>query len=182
LSGLYGDSLVIVSYNYSVDTIGDQRRVFYQILPQDDPTVIYDGTDHVFESDPNLYITTYISHISVAQSNTPSFNLSLNAMASTNTGNLQIRIYPADTMLHPSCQAFVAICQDGIRGFSKDFNYVARQIYSFPVSVVYPDSLDTTIIFTHSIPVDKMNSVLFVQDMNTKKVMQAIKAKFMEEK
>jgi N-methylhydantoinase B/oxoprolinase/acetone carboxylase alpha subunit len=182
LAQIYGDSLVIVSYNYSMDTIGDQRRVFYQILTQDDPTVIFDGTDPVFEPNPNAYITTYTTHINAAKSITPSFNLNINAVASANTGNLQISILPADTFLHPSCQAFVEICQDSVSGFSKDFNYVARQIYSFPVNIVYPDSLDTTIVFTHSMPIDKMNGVLFIQDINTKKVLQAIKTKFAEEK
>jgi hypothetical protein len=92
---------------------------------------------------------------------------------------VQIKITPADTLAHAFCQAFVAICQDSLPG---NFNYVLRQLYSFPVNLVYPDSLDTTIVFTHSIPINKMNSVLFMQDMNTKKVLQATKTKFTEEK
>jgi hypothetical protein len=165
-----------------MDTIGDQRRTFYQILTQDDPMVIFDGTDPVFEPNPSAYITTYTAHISAAKSIAPSFNLNLSAVASVNTGSLQISILPADTFLHLSCRAFVEICQDSVLGVSKDFNYVARQIYSFPVNIVYPDSLDTTIVFTHSIPIEKMNGVLFIQDINTRKVLQAIKAKFTEEK
>jgi hypothetical protein len=165
-----------------MDTIGEPRRAFYQILQQDDPTVIFDGTDQVFEPNPNAYITTYTTHINAAKSTAPSFNLNLNAVASANTGNLQISVLPADTFLHPSCRAFVEICQDSVSGFSKDFNYVARQIYSFPLNIVYPDSLDTIINFTHSMPVDKMTGVLFVQDINTKKVLQATKSKFTEDK
>jgi hypothetical protein len=171
-----------VSYNYSLDTIGEQRRVFYQILTQDDPTVIFDGTDPVFEPNPSAYITTYTAHISAAKSIAPSFNLNLNAVASVNTGSLQISILPADTFLHPSCRAFVEICQDSVSGVSKDFNYVARQIYSFPVNIIYPDSLDTIVNFTHSMPIDKMRGVLFIQDINTKKVLQATKTKFTEVK
>jgi len=176
---IYGDSLVIVSYNYTFDTIGDSRRSFYQVLQSDDPIVIFDGTDAVVPGpNTNAYVTTFITHINVAKSALPSFNLRLNASASSNTGSMQISILPTDTLSHPLCQAMVEICEDSVSGISKDFNYVVRQIYSFPINITFPDSLDTTITFSHSIPVAKMNGVLFVQDMSTKKILQATKAKF----
>jgi hypothetical protein len=44
---------------------------------------------------------------------------------------------------------------------------------SFEVNLVYPDSLDTTIVFTPAIPISRRRAVLFVQDMDTKKILNA---------
>jgi hypothetical protein len=180
LSGLYGDSLAIISYNH---TFGDTAA----IRPRDSlystpiyPTAFFDGTDEVFEPDPGALFTTYYDHYIAAKSDTPNYNLYLTATATASAGDLQLRIVTADTIPSGEMLAYVAICQDSIRGFSKDFNYVCMQMYRFPVDLVYPDSLDTTITFGHTLPVDKMRAVVFVQNMNTKKVMHSITKRFEE--
>ena len=48
------------------------------------------------------------------------------------------------------------------------------------MDLVYPDTLDTTIIFNHSIPVEYMRAVIFIQNMDNKKVMHAITRDFEE--
>lgn len=154
------------------------RLQYYQSLIY--PTVIFDGTDNVFEPNPDFYYTTFNQHISIARSVVPYYNLSMNATASDTIGNIQLNIVTADTIPNDSILTFVAICEDSVRGYLKDFNYVLRHLYYFPIYLSYPDSLDTTIIFNHSIPINKMHAVVFVQDMDKKEVMQATTSKFEE--
>lgn len=172
--------MVIISYNHSFDIPENEiRRQLYTVALPDEPIIYFDGTDRVFEPNPFAYDSTFNQHIQVAKSVTPVYNLNLDGSATSNTGNLHIKITPADTLHRDSVNAFVAVCEDSVAGdLGGLFNYVVRQLYTFPVILTYPDSLDTIINFTHSIPVDKMTGVLFVQDMNTKKVLQAIKSKF----
>ena len=75
---------------------------------------IFDGTDEVFEPDPNLYFDTYSQHIVAAKADTPLYNLELTATASVNEGTLQLKIVTADTIPEDLILAFVAICQDRI--------------------------------------------------------------------
>jgi len=171
---------VIIAYNgsFTAPEIDTTRKKLYEPPYMAYPTVVFDGTDVLFEPNQSAYGTSFNQHIIAAKSVTPFLNLSLTANATVNTGNLQMKIITADTIPSDSILAFIAICEDSVSGYAKDFNYVVRQLQAFPVALTYPDSLDTIINFTHSIPVDKMTGVLFVQNMNTKKVLQAIKSKF----
>jgi len=144
--------------------------------------VVFDGTDPVFESDETKYFTTFNQHYTAAKSQDPYFNLSLDASATATTGNVHLKIVAADTLPVDSFVAFVGICQNDTPGVLKNFNYVCQHLLSFPVDLVYPDSLDTTLTFNHSIPVDKMDAVAFVQGTSTQKVMQAITKNFEEAK
>ncbi len=148
---------------------------------QNYPTVVFDGTDEVFEPNPDAYLTTYDAHIQAAKADTPQYNLELNATASPTDGNLELKIVTADTIPTATIVANIAICQDSIHGFILPFfDYVCQQIYSFPLDLVYPDSLDTNIVFSHSIPVDQMTAVIFIQNMDTKKIMHSITKDFEE--
>lgn len=180
LSGIYGDSLAIISYNrtFTSPAIFSPRDSIYSSPIY--PTAFFDGTDEVFEQDPNALFTTYNEHYIAAKSDTPRYNLYLTATATTNAGDLQIRIVTADTIPSGQMLAYVAICQDSIRGFAKNFNYVCQQMYNFPVGLVYPDSLDTIITFSHALPIEKMRAVVFVQSMDTRKVMHSITKGFEE--
>lgn len=171
---------MIISYNHSILPVLPQieeRKEYYGIPIY--PTLNFDGTDVVFEPNANAYDTTFNQHIQTARSAIPVYNLELNGTATASSGNLHVKIAPADTFQYDSVYAFVAVCQDSVRGdLGGWFNYVIRQFYQFPISLMFPDSLDTTLTFTHSIPVDKMRGVLFVQNLQTKKVLQAIKTEF----
>lgn len=145
------------------------------------PTVIFDGTDEVFEQNPNAYFTTYDEHIIAAKADTPHYNLELTATATPNAGNLQLKIVTADTIPAGPMIAYVVICQDSIPGMLGLFSYVCQQLYTFPVTLVYPDSLDTNIVFNHGLPIEQMTAVVFVQDTTSKKVMHAITKQFEEE-
>ena len=144
------------------------------------PTSIFDGTDEVFEPNPDLYFETYSQHIVAAKADTPLYNLELTATATANTGNLQLMIVTADTIPDNQILAFVAISQDSMHGLIKEFNYVCLHLENFALDLVYPDTLDTTIIFNHAIPVDQMRAIVFIQDMDTKEVLSAIAGEFEE--
>lgn len=143
------------------------------------PTAIIDGTDEVFEPS-GVFFPTYSTHIAVAMADTPSYNLEVLATATATSGDIEIRIVTADTIPSGQILAYAAICQDSIRGFTKDFNYVVQEMFIFPVELAYPDTLDTVITFNHALPVDKMRAVFFIQNMDTKKVMNSATKHFEE--
>jgi len=180
LTLFYGDTLAIVAYNrnFTPSEIDTTRRQYYE-NPLD-PSLVLDGTDKLFIEDTNYY-STYDQHITIAKSATPYFNLGLNARASTNSGTIQLHIVTADTIPEDSIVAFVVICEDSIDGMLKNFNYVCKYLYYFPANLTYPDSLDTTIVFSNTIQPSKMRAVAFIQNIDTKKILQAITKKFEEE-
>jgi hypothetical protein len=178
------DSLAIISYNHTFSPVNiqNERESLYGISVLNYPTIVIDGTDEVFESNPDAYLTTYNSHIQAAKADTPQYNLELTTTATQNAGNMQLRIITTDSIPAGNILTYVAICQDSIPGFaSPSFNYVCQQLFSFPLDLVFPDTLDTTIVFSHSVPVEQMTAVIFIQNMDTEKVMHAITKHFEEE-
>lgn len=183
---MYGDSLAIISYNhtYSNPVVSSERSSFYDGPVW--PTAIFDGTDEVFEQNTSAFITTYNAHIYAAKADTPIYYFELTAAATELTGEVQITFATIDTMPEGQMFAFVAICQDSVRGNVKDFNYVCEELYSFPLDLVaVPDTVDTayfdtTITFNHMMPIDKMRAVVFVQNMDTKKIMHSATKHFEE--
>ncbi len=91
-----------------------------------------------------------------------------------------VTIVTTDTIPAGQMLAFIAICQDSVRGLLKDFNYVCQELYSFPIELSYPDTLDTAITFNHTMPIDKMRAVIFVQNMDTKEIMHSATKQFEE--
>lgn len=172
-----------MSYNHSLCPISivDERSTLYGIGVQDYPTVVFDGTDEVFEPNPDAYLTTFDNHIQAAKTDTPQYNLELTATATPNAGNLELKIVTAGSIPTANILAYIAICQDSVHGFIFPFfNYVCQQMYNFPLDLVYPDSLDTTIVFSHALPIDQMTAVIFIQNMDTQKIMHAITKHFEE--
>ena len=144
------------------------------------PTAFFDGTDEVFEQDTAAFITTYTSYITAAKADTPRYNLDLTATATANAGDVMFTIVTTDTIPAGQMIAFIAICQDSVRGFVKDFNYVCEELYRFPIELGFPDTLDTAITFSHAIPIEKMRAVVFVQNMDTREIMHSATKQFEE--
>jgi hypothetical protein len=144
------------------------------------PTAIFDGTDEVFEQNPSLYFTTYEAHITAAKADTPSYNLELTAIATPSAGDMQIQVVTADTIPSGQMLAYAAICQDSVVWFDTYANYIVQEMFIFPVDLVYPDTLDTIITFSHTLPIDKMHAVFFIQNMDTKEIMHSATKKFEE--
>jgi hypothetical protein len=175
--------LVIISYNHTFDIPENiTRRQWYLGQTFSYPKLIVDGVvvpiDVPSYPPESSYYTTYNQHIVSAKSYVPGYNLYLDGTATSSSGNLHIKIVPADTLHRDSVYAFVAVCEDSVLGdLGSRFNFVCRKFYSFPINIVYPDSFTTSINFSHSIPIGKITGVLFVQNLNTKEVLQAIKTK-----
>lgn len=177
-----GDTLAVICYHvhfrYSTPE-AEERWAFYDSVII--PSVVFDGTENVFVAYPP-FEEIYEDYIDLARGVTPNFNLYIsNATASPTTGSINLRIVTADTIPDDSIVAFVSILEDSLPGTYGTFYHVCRSLFQFPVTLTYPDSLDTTITFSHNIRVDKMNTVVFIQDIDTKEVMQAIIKKFEEE-
>lgn len=175
----YHDTLALISYNSTfIDTIIlNLRKAVYE--PFVDPQLVIDGTKI-----PANDSTAYKNSINAARASAPSFNLNLNAQATTTEGTVTIRIVNVDSLLNPdSIFAFVAVCQDSVHGVLKDFNYVCRNLFYYPVSVPYADSTDTTLTFTNSYPIEKLHAVAFIQNLKSSsiqflKVYQAVTIPF----
>jgi len=169
-------SLALISYNgnYSPSLVNDERRTFYTITS--DPAVIFDGTDSIYPA--GNYYETFKPYIEAAKTDTPFFNLEMTAAADSAFGSVDLRFVTADTLPGNNIVGCLAICQDSVDGNLKNFNYVCFQFFSFPLNLVYPDTLDTTINFTHSLIVDKLRAVAFAQNLDTKEILQAITTKF----
>lgn len=180
--------MVVISYNYSFTPIeiDTARKAFYSIpLPPTVPeaTICFDGLGPYVVDAPGFppestYYQVYNQYIITAKTRPPAYNLSLTGSVTSTTGRLHLKILPADTLVRTSVYTFIAVCEDSVPGFEKNFNYVIRKLYKFPISLVYPDSLDTIINFQHSISPAKMTGVVFLQDIRTKEVLQAIKTRF----
>jgi len=178
----FGDTLAVLCYHvhgtYQTVEAGE-RHLFYgePIIP----TTVFDGTDQVFVENPP-FTTIFENHIRAALSVTPYFNLYITeATASLDSGRFNLKIVTADTIPDDEIVAFVAITEDSLPGVYDIFNHACRFLFQFPVDLVYPDSLDTTITFDHRIPVNRMKTIVFIQDMDTKEVMQSIIREFEEE-
>lgn len=183
LSG-FGDSLAVISYHQNglyVCEASEARYAFYDSLIE--PHAIFDGTDPVFVTSPP-YAPIYEDHVRLAMGVTPLFNLTVLPSADSTTGTVYVRIVAADTLPEASFTAFLAITEDSLPSQvfpNGAFDRVLRYLYQMPVELAYPDSTDTTIVFSHAMPVAHMRAVLFVQDLNSRTVCQAATAHFEEE-
>ncbi len=177
-----GDTLAVICYHVHLEYStpeAEERWAFYDSVII--PSVVFDGTEKVFVAYPP-FEDIYEDYIDLARGVTPYFNLYIsNATASPDTGSVNLRIVTADTIPDDEIVAFVSILEDSLPGSYGTFYHVCRYLYQFPVTLTYPDSFDTTIIFSHNIRVDKMSTVVFIQDMDTKEVLQAIIEKFEEQ-
>lgn len=168
-------------HNTYQNPVSVEREAFYN-TGLATPYVIFDGTVLVWEQNPANYDSVFRQAIEVARTTTPYFNLYVNsATASPSTGNLDFSIITADTIPDGDIIAYVAILQDSLPGAYTTFYKVCQELYSFPLELTYPDTLDTVITFSHTIPVSDMNAVIFVQDTLSKDVMQSIISPFQEE-
>jgi hypothetical protein len=161
--------------------LNESRGNYYGIAQGEEPVLEIDGTYEIHVENPSGYYSAYNDNIQYAKGAAPIFNLYADAyIDSTDStiGNVYLRIVTTDTLPPDSITACIVICQDSVDGAYKNFNYICKQFYSFPINLVFPDSTDTTITFTHSLLASKLKAVAFAQDVNTKEILQAITTKF----
>jgi hypothetical protein len=183
-----GDTLEVMVYHVHgtyENSIATARAEYYETTDSFTPYVMFDGTDYVWLVDPSPEI--YESSVKIAQGVTPSYNLYVDsAHADLTTGAIAMRIIAVDTLLTGQQEhvAYVNILEDSLPSAVLPgvfFYHVCRLQYQFPVMLAYPDTLDTVISFFHdSIPVDKMNTAVFVQDISSDSIKQTIMSPFEE--
>lgn len=147
------------------------------------PFSVFDGTDAVFEQSPPNYDSVYREHYLLARTKTPYFNLYIDsAFTQGSQARFNLKIVAADTIPAGEIKGFIAVTEDSLPGFYTTFYRVCRALNEFPVVLQYPDSLIQHIEFNHSIPTSKLRATVFIQNINTKKVMQTITTRFEEAK
>ncbi len=149
------------------------------------PYVILDGTAVVWEASPNNYDSVYTVYVEAARSVTPYYNLYIDsALVGPSTGRLNLKIIAADTIPNDEIAVYINVLEDSLRDLTLPsivFYHICRQQFSFPLEIAYPDTFDTTITFSQSSQNDKKKTVVFIQDIDTKEVMQSIISPFEEE-
>jgi hypothetical protein len=162
-TNIYRDSLALISYNstFTDSVFVNMRKKLYE--PFAEPQFVVDGSKITTDS----IMSIYTSSIDAARSYLPSFNITLDAQGSATDGSITLKIVNVDSSLAlDSVFAVVSVCQDSVEGILKHgFNYVCRDLFSFPISVPYADSTDTTLSFTHSYPIEKLHAVAFIQNL-----------------
>ncbi|MEO0136092.1 MAG: hypothetical protein ABIL39_10590 [candidate division WOR-3 bacterium] len=181
-----GDTLVVVCYHlhgpYMIPK-AQEREDFYN-TGYNLPHVIFDGTDAVFEANPQKYDSLYEIHYQLARGNIPYYNLSIDsAFTGPSSASFKLKIVAADTIPEGEIKAFIAITQDSLPGaYGFIFNRVCRSLYEFNLQLQFPDSLTQQFEFTHNIPASKLRATVFIQNMETKEIMQTVSTKFEEVK
>ncbi len=180
-----GDTLVVVCYHVNGPYIipeAQEREDFYNTGYRP-PFVVFDGTDAVWEQTPSKYDSVYDFHYQMARTKTPYYNLSIDsAFTQQSIASFSLKIVAADTIPQGEIQAFIAVTQDSLHGAFATFYRVCKALYKFPVDLQYPDSTIQHFEFNHNIPVSKLRATVFIQNMDTKEIMQSITTKFEEAK
>lgn len=167
---------MVVSYHVAQtyqNPAAEEREAFYN-TGLATPYVIFDGSEVVWEPQIPNYKSRYEQAFTVVRTVTPLFNISvLNANASSGVGSIELRIVASvDTVIEGEVSVFIAVLEDSLLGAYTTFVNVCQQLLEFPIEIAYPDSMDTTVTFSHNVPTDKMKAAIFIQNMDTKDIYQ----------
>ncbi len=177
----YKDSLVIISYNetYGDTSIFNAREQYYDINPiSPTPRLVVDGR-LAWVGVADGYYDTYQPFIDSALAIIPSFNLTMSTFADSGQGRVDLKIVATDSLLDDSLTAVIIICQDSVPGINKPYyNYIARFLFAFPVTITYADTISKSVTFFHDLPVNTLRVVAFIQEYDSHRVWQAAAKEF----
>jgi len=185
----FKDSLAVIIYHRRVlgDTLSPAyiavRESLYQITAS--PTVVFDGIYNVQTEDPEQDYSTYKSCIINERNKEPKLKLQLETNLIGNSVNLNLQVIVVDSILASDYRLFFALYEDSVyfkQTGAPDsiFNFVVRKMIpdekGIPVGLNYPDSIVKEVDFNlqDSWNRDRLGVVAFIQDMETKEVLQAI--------
>uniref|UniRef100_A0A7C4TCU6 Omp28-related outer membrane protein n=1 Tax=candidate division WOR-3 bacterium TaxID=2052148 RepID=A0A7C4TCU6_UNCW3 len=195
LSKEFGDSLAIIAYHRRVlgDTLSPAytavRESLYTI--QTSPIVVFDGLHKVQTEKPEDDYPTYKNYILSERGRTTPLKLSIESNVNLYSVHLKITIIPVDSLGSGDFRLFLVLTEDSvyfrqIGAPDSIFYFVARRMIpdeqGIPVNPVYPDSIVKEIDFNlqSNWQINKLGIVGFVQDMETKEVLQAYLVKRIE--
>ncbi len=189
LSKEYGDSLAVIAYHRRAlgDTLSPSyvavRESLYSI--QTSPIVVFDGLHKVQTEKPEDNYPTYKNYIITEQGKTTALKLSIESRINTYSVHLKVTIIPIDSIESNNFRLFLILTEDSvyfkqIGAPDSIFYFVMRKMIpdeqGIQINPVYPDSIIKEIDFNlqSNWKVNKLGIVVFVQDMETKEVIQAI--------
>ncbi|OGC38906.1 hypothetical protein A2Y85_01740 [candidate division WOR-3 bacterium RBG_13_43_14] len=177
----FGDTLVVVCYHDRGAYMNDDaiaRLAFYN-TGLTKPYVIFDGSEVAWEQIPANYDSVYHEFFRIVRTIAPYFNLETDSVFSdSTTAGFMLWVVPTDTLPSNTINTFIIVLEDSLLGNYTTHVNVCRDIMQFPVDMVYGDTLDTNIVFNHNIPTGRLKAAVFVQNMDTKEVMQARMVRF----
>lgn len=189
LSEEYGDSLAVIAYHRRVlgDTLSPTYVAVRESLYQIDvsPTVVFDGVHVIQTEDPSQNYATYQNYIIQRRTVTPKLRLYLETIVISSSVNLKLHIVAIDSIEDGDYDLFFTVYEDSVffaqsGAPESTFSYVMRKMipdaYGAPISVTYPDSFIEEVDFNLEPTWDheKIGVVAFIQDMETKEVLQAV--------
>jgi hypothetical protein len=140
----------MISYHVGqtyVNQVAQQRETYYEpgvVVP----FAIFDGTNVVWEANPNAYEDVYTEAFTIARTVTPLFNISIaDPVTSETQASFELELVPTDTLPDDELCAFVAICEDSLPGAYTTFMHLCRDLQEIHLSIVYPDTLNEPVVF-----------------------------------
>lgn len=172
----YQDTLAVICYHtydpYALPAAYD--RLDYYDLSSYATQVVFDGTDINEGYIPIHFREEFEQSIDSARTLLPKFVLLLDAHTNATSGTVGMSIIPCTDIPNGDINVFLCICEDSLDGYFGSYRRVVRDLYQFPLVITPTDTFDTTIFFSHDFSLSKMSAVVFIQDLDTREILQAI--------
>ncbi|MCX7994157.1 MAG: Omp28-related outer membrane protein [candidate division WOR-3 bacterium] len=185
----YGDSLAVIAYHRRAlgDTLSPPyvavRESLYNI--QTSPIVVFDGLQKIQTEKPEDNYPVYKNCIISERNRKTKLRLNLESTLKGDVVSLKVNIVVIDSIKDSEHRLFIVLVEDSV--FFKQvgapdsiFYFVMRKMIpdakGITVNLVYPDSLieERNCLIQSNWNVNKLGVVAFVQDMETKEVIQAV--------
>ena len=140
--------------------------------------VVFDGTDVNEGYIPVHFREDFKRSIDSARTVLPKFAIMLDAHASVSQGTITINIISCTEIPYGDINGFLCVLEDSLDDWYGSYRRVVRDLYQFPLVITATDTFDTIITFDHGYSTNKMSAVVFIQDLSTGQVMQAIFRRF----
>ena len=127
---------------------------------------------------PTHYREEFERSIDSARTVLPEFAFMLDAHASVSQGTVNTNIIPCTETPRGDINVFLCVLEDSLDGWYGSYRRVVRDLYQFPLVITETDTFDTMIIFPHDYSPGNMSTVVFIQNLDTREVFQAISCRF----
>jgi len=190
LSSEYADSLAVIAYHRRVtgDTLSPTyvavRESLYGITTS--PSTVFDGISGIVQTeDTSQNYPIFKGWIIQRRNVAPNLELNLETTLTSSSLNVKLNIVSVDSIEEGNYCLFFVLYEDSVYSVQagapdSTFFYVMRKMIpdaqGIPIDLVYPDSLTKEVDFNlqSNWNENKLGIVAFVQNMDTKEVLQAI--------